>query len=288
MKKYTNIFFVAFIILVSVCACRPEPKETPTKGYLKCLVDESLFNVIKEERDTFVGLYKNTKVDLSAMKAREGIAAVLNGEAKIFISSRNLNNEEKDFLDKTKPEIKIFKFCYDGVALIVNEFESLDKITIEELKNILSGGKSSIQVFMPERNSGVYEYVKSEILNDEDPKNITILKSEKEIIDKIRNSRNMIGIVGLNMISNEKNIKAMHVSIGEKNIVGDNYYEPIPGYLVNGSYPLVRTCYILINEIGVYVASGFASFLTSTEGQKIVLKNNLGPATVPVKLKQLY
>lgn len=274
-----------FSILVSVWSCRPEPKETPTKGYLKCLVDKSLVNVITEERDTFVTLYKQSKIDLEALTAREGIAAVLNSEAKMFVSSRSLNDEEKNAYEKNKSNVRIIRFCYDGIALIVNEFESIDKITVSELKEMLTGKKLNIKVISPERNSGVYEYIKNDILNGNDPTNVEIMDDESHIIQKVRNSKGIIGVVGVNTLKDVMNIKTLQVSLGEKNILGDNYYEPIPGYLVNGKYPLVRIGYIFINEIGLYVASGFATFITSTDGQKIVLKNNLGPATVPVRIR---
>jgi hypothetical protein len=45
-------------------------------------------------------------------------------------------------------------------------------------------------------------------------------------------------------------------------------------------YPLSRLLLVYVNEINVGLASGFASFLTGNDGQKIALSNNLGPAAV--------
>ena len=67
----------------------------------------------------------------------------------------------------------------------------------------------------------------------------------------------------------------------------DNYYKPYVAYLLSESYPLVRTTAIFLNDIGVGLASGFATYLTSHDGQKVVADNNLGPATVPVKMVEL-
>ena len=287
MTKQIKIFFILSSIIFFIEGCRPEPKETPTKGYLKCFSDESLINVVRDEKDLFTDLYKNAKVDIEVVKAREGIAAVLNGDAKMFVSSRNLNAEEKEFVINTKSEVRILKFCFDALALIVNENEPMDKLTVDELKELLLSNKRNLKIYIPEPNSGVYEIIKNEILKGEKPDGVKILNGEGDVVTKIKSGRHAVGIIGLNVLKNIDGIKIL--SVGTKdNIIGSySFYKPLQGYLLDGTYPLTRTAYIFLNEIGLHVASGFATFLTSSKGQKIVMKNNLCPATVPVKLVQL-
>jgi phosphate transport system substrate-binding protein len=284
-KKWINIFFAISLIYI-IGGCEQEKKETPTKGYVKCLVDESLINVIEDERKEFLELYKDAKIDLQVVKAREGIASVLNGEAKMFVSSRAFNKEERDFIEKTKSDVTIYKFCLDGLTVIANYGCLIDSIKIEELNDILLGKSKKFSIFLPEANSGIYEVVKNDFLNGKNPTGSEILNSEKDVIEKVTNTKNSIGLVGLNSLKDYKRVRILKVGSVGNVFLKNAFYEPIPGYLVNGSYPLVRTTYVILNEIGVKVASGFTAFLTSYEGQKIVLKNNLGPATVPVKLRQ--
>lgn len=288
MKK--NIYKILLLIpLLTVwfAGCKPEPKETPIKGKLNCLVDESLFNVVKDEKDIFTDLYKETKVELAAVKAREGIAAVLNGDAKMFVSSRNLNDEETAFMKKSNSGIKVFKFSYDGLVLIVKNNENIDRMMIDDLKNLLLGVDKRYKITIPEQNSGVYEYLKNNLLEGKEPVNVSIAQNENEVINKIKEGKSVIGIVGYNTLKDLSDLKILKIGVKETLSTGTTYYEPHPGYFVNGEYPLMRANVILINELGLYVASGFTSFLTSTDGQKIVLKNNLGPAAVPVKLNQI-
>ena len=287
MKTVHSILLSIIFSLLSIEGCLPQPKETPTKGYLKCYVDESLFNVVKDERDLFVNLYGESKIDLVTVKAREGIAAVLNGEAKMFVGSRNLNKEEREFVRKNKSEVKVFKFCYDGIAVIVNDNDKRGKLSIDELKELLLGIKRNVKVIVPEPNSGVYEIVKNELLEGKDPAGAEVLNSEREVIDKIKKSKNTIGLVGLDLLKNVSGIVVLEIAGSDQDITGKKYYEPLPAYLVNGSYPLTRTTYIFLNEVGLHVASGFTTFLTGNQGQRLVMKNDLGPATVPVKLIQL-
>ncbi|MFA3783330.1 PstS family phosphate ABC transporter substrate-binding protein [Melioribacteraceae bacterium 4301-Me] len=275
--------FTLFIPLFLGCS---EPKETPTKGYLKAYVDESLKKVMIAERDKFVSLYNNAVIDLEFITAREGIAKVLNNEAKFFVCSRELNNEEKEFISKKRPDTKVFKFCYDGVAVIVPSVSAVDRIKIPTLINLLTGKDFSYKIYLPQKNSGVYEFITQKLLNGNEPKYVNIVYNEKDVIDKILKVKNAMGFVGIDLIGSNTKIKAL--KLGMNNANETTYYSPSQGYFVNETYPLTRTTIILLNEVGLGLASGFTTFLTSNEGQKIVADNKLGPATVPVKLIQLY
>ncbi len=281
-----DLIIVLSVLVLILSGCFPEVKESPTKGYLKCCTDESFYNVVNDAKVKFLELYPEAKIDISSIKAREGIAAILNGDIRMFVSSRNFNKEEVEFVRKTKSEVKIFKFCYDGIAVIERENEKIDRMQTNELKELLLGIKNNYKIFIPEANSGVYEYLKTELLDGKEPVKVFITKSENDVVEKVKQTKNSIGIVGLGVLKNSSGIDLIEIADSDRIINGIKYYEPLAGYLVNGDYPLVRTSYIIINEIGLHVASGFTSFLTSYDGQKIVLENNLGPATVPVKIVQ--
>ena len=286
MRNPTKILFLLLGFIAIFVSCQ-ERQETAIKGYLKCYVDESLYDVVKAERDTFVVHYPQSKIDLVTVKAREGITAVFNGEAKLFVSSRNLNDEERTFYDKQKSPLKGFKFCYDAVVPIVRDDDPREKITIDEIKKILKGETRGFTVFLPEPNSGVYEYLKEKLLDNQNPQNVSIAQSEKETINKVKSVRKSLGFVGLNTLSGVKGIKILEVASKTRSDGEALYYKPYVAYLVSESYPLVRTTTIFINDYGIGLAAGFSTFLTSYDGQKIVSQNNLGPATVPVKMVEL-
>lgn len=285
MKKNNALLFslLAGTLFFSF-GCK-ERQLSPTKGSLKCYVDESLYNVVLAERDSFMVRYPESKIELITVKAREGIASILNSEAKIFVSSRNLNDEEKSFLKKQKLDVRDYKFCYDAVVPIVNEDDPKENILVDELKMILRGEKKDFKVFVPEHNSGVYEYLKEKLLDKQEPKNVTIVKSEEETISKVKATKHSLGFVGLNTLANvSEGVKILEVGSKVRSDGEALYYKPYVAYLVTQTYPLIRTTTIFFNDYGIGLAAGFLTYLTSYEGQKIVSKNNLGPATVPIKM----
>jgi len=287
MKAKFKLLIILSAVILVLTACQ-DREISPTKGTLKCYVDESLYKVVKDEKDAFIKVYPESKIDLVKVNAREGITAILNGKTELFISSRELNDEEKKYCEQVKSEVRGLKFCYDAVVPIVSQKDSKEKTTLEELKKILLGQTLGYNVVIPEQNSGVYEYLKDKLLENKEPIGVSVVKNEREVIKKVENNKKCLGFVGLNSIKTDSD-KVKILEVANKIIEGtnDNYYKPYVAYLLSQSYPLVRTTAIFINDIGVGLASGFATFLTDHDGQKVVADNNLGPATVPVKMVEL-
>jgi len=289
MNTKLNKHFALSLILLALLAmgCGPEPKETATKGSIKCYADESLYSMVVDQRDTFVSIYPASKIEIEKVKAREGIVKILNGEIQMFVSSRGVTDEESKFIEKTKSEVKVIKVCYDGLTVIVDTNHSLARMTTTQLKQLLLGESKQYKVFIPDQNSGIFENLKVELLENKKPSGAYVVKNEEDVVKSVINNRNSIGVVGLNIAREAKGIKILRIGTDERSVTGGEYIEPVAGYLSNGDYPLIRECYIFLNEIGIGLGSGFATFMTSTPGQKIVLAHDLGPATVPIRYNKM-
>ncbi|MFA7418260.1 MAG: substrate-binding domain-containing protein [Melioribacteraceae bacterium] len=289
MNTKPNKLFALSLILLSllVSGCGPEPRETSTKGSIKCYADESLYSMVVEQRDTFVSIYPASKIEIEKVKAREGIVKILNGEIQMFVSSRGLTDEENKFVEKTKSDVKVIKVCYDGLTVIVDTNHSIARMTTTQLKQLLLGESKQYKVFIPDQNSGIFENLKIELLENKKPSAAFVVKNEEDVVKSVIKNKNSIGVVGLNIAREAKGIKILRIGTDERSVTGGEYIEPVAGYLSNGDYPLIRECYIFLNEIGIGLGSGFTTFMTSTPGQKIVLAHDLGPATVPIRYNKM-
>jgi phosphate transport system substrate-binding protein len=63
--------------------------------------------------------------------------------------------------------------------------------------------------------------------------------------------------------------------------------KPFQAYVALKQYPLWRNVQITLREPRVGLGTGFASFVASDSGQRIVLKSGLVPATAPVRIVEL-
>jgi len=288
LRKFFILPLFFIVSLVFLYSCK-EKQFTPVKGEIKASADESLFRVVDALKTEFEILYPNAKVTLTQAAARVGIPDLLEGKIQLFVCGRNLNNEELEFIKNNKKQnINQYKFCYDGVVLLVQKGDKKENISLNELRDLLNGVNKSYKIFMPQFKSSTYEYIKGTLLGGKDPVNVKLVDKESDILEEVKKNSKSIGLVGLNVIADSSAYKFLKVSADDNvSLTGTTYYEPHPGYLSHGEYPLAKLCYVFTNEVYVGVAGGFATFLTGNEGQAIVFKKfNLGPLHYTLKYKQ--
>jgi phosphate transport system substrate-binding protein len=66
-----------------------------------------------------------------------------------------------------------------------------------------------------------------------------------------------------------------------------SYYRPDQGWIYDKSYPFVREVYMITRETFKGLGAGFIQWATAEQGQRIVLKSGLVPATMPIRLVQI-
>lgn len=68
-----------------------------------------------------------------------GIASLISGTCDIAISSRNIKEKEINLAKQKGIDPYEIKVGLDGLAVVVNPQDSIDKLTIEELRDIFTG-----------------------------------------------------------------------------------------------------------------------------------------------------
>lgn len=123
-------------------------------------------------------------------------------------------------------------------------------------------------------------------------KDVKALRTNQQVIDYVARTPDAIGVIGVNWLGNRSDttnlsfrdeIRVMSVSADDI-ATPQNSYKPYQAYLYYGNYSLARPIYVLLNDPRNALPWGFASFLTSDRGQRIILKSGLVPATQPVRI----
>ena len=113
-------------------------------------------------------------------------------------------------------------------------------------------------------------------------KDVKALRTNQQVIDYVARTPDAIGVIGVNWLGNRSDttnlsfrdeIRVMSVSADDI-ATPQNGYKPYQAYLYYGNYPLARPIYVLLNDPRNALPWGFASFLTSDRGQRIILKSD--------------
>ncbi|MCD7942618.1 MAG: substrate-binding domain-containing protein [Bacteroides intestinalis] len=297
------------VILVLVSACQSKPKDgltdTYTSGVIAIAADESFQPIVQEEVDVFEGVFPLAGIVPRYVTEVEAVNLLLKDSLRLAITSRRLTPEEMNPFNSRKFFPQEIKIATDGLALITNKDNPDTLITVNDIRDILTGKTTQwreiypasrlkdIRLVFDNKNSSTVRFAVDSIckgapLSDQ----IKALKTNREVIDFVSKTPDAIGIIGVNWLSDRndsaglsfsKEVRVMSVSAADK-VTPENSFKPYQAYLFYGDYPLTRSIYALLNDPRSALPWGFASFLASDRGQRIILKSGLVPATQPVRV----
>ena len=209
----------------------------------------------------------NVAFEIAAEGSSTGVASVIDGTAEIGMSSRDVKEKEIAKAQSKGVEINKITIAKDGIALIVNEANPLDSITLEEIELIFSGDAvnwsavsiqtGSISAYTRNTSSGTYAVFQKMAMSSRDYGSETQkMAGNEQIASEVAKNVNGIGYVGLAYI-NTPGIKVLPVNGAQPD---------------SKDYPLARPLYYLTNKSEPLspLAQEFVDFSLSPAGQEIV------------------
>lgn len=311
-NREMKIKLILFILLiVSVFnACTEHDKNgkvlsTTTSGDVKIAVDETLLPIIDSQEQVFETIYPKADVNINYGPESDVVNLLLNDSVQMIVLPRELNKEEMAQFAKLKITPRTNKIATDAIALIINKSNTDTTLELADVREIIRGNKTQWNAFDKKSNLGainiVFDNSKSStvqyMINLVGKNNINgyALKTNEEVINYVGKNKNALGIIGINWISDrddsstiffKKNINIIGIK-GDPGDLGDDYfYQPYQAYLATKQYSLLRSVYTISREPRAGLATGFASFISSDKGQKIILKAGLLPANAPIRIIQ--
>lgn len=289
MKK----FFVFIIGIASLSSCNLKDditkKDSPTTGQLTLFYDEGLKLQIENQINTFKSIYEHADIKLIPSDEKTCIESLFNDSCKAIAISRPLSEKEleKFHAKNIHPESSIV--AKTAIAFIVHKDFPDSTLAIPEIIELLKGNDSSliagmhINLVFDNPNSGNTRQLKDSLIpNASFGKNISAEKNTEDLIKKITDNHNSIGVCDFSWLSDKddarvkeflKGIKILAIS-KEKNQVA---YMPDQSNLATMSYPLTRTICVIRRSAEFSLGKGVETFIAGPTGQLMFLKQGLAP-----------
>ena len=299
-----NTFVGLTLILGLFASCKDKPKngrtDTYSSGTIKFVSDESFSPIIDEQREIFEFVYPKAKLVPIYTNELDGVNMLMKEQVYLAITSRNFTDKEVANLEARRFQPIAIPLAFDGLALIGNNSNPDTIISVNDIKQILSGKVAkwkalypnskldSIEVAFDNKQSSTVHYCVDSLLGGKpiNSPNIYAVDKSAEVIDFVEKHPNAIGIIGSNWLNDKRdttnvtfkrNIRVMGVSRIHPATV-ESSWKPYQYYLWNGNYPLVRTIYALLNDPRHGLPWGFANFMSAdSRGQRIFFKAGLLP-----------
>jgi phosphate transport system substrate-binding protein len=310
----TNFKWIALVCGIGVLSsCDPSgttkkgtPANTPTTGEMTMWCDEGLKPILTTSIDVFDSIYDKAKVNAEYKQESDIVKALLDDSIEVAMLTRDLTSEEVAYFKTAGFTPKTILIAYDAMALIINPANRDTVFSVGEVKDILAGKTTTWQqrkrggpatdivVVFDDAGAGTVRFAKDSILRGEPiSQKINALNSNEDVIEYVRKNKGAIGLISANWISDTddtgvqsflKEIRLAEVGLE----AGKESFTPHQAYLATGQYPFKRGIwYIDASARNFGLAAGFASFLASDRGQRIIHKSGLLPATMPIRLMQV-
>lgn len=315
-KKNKNMKQITFLVMIALfaLACNEkktaatnnevksaDKEETNISGNIYITVDENFEPIIKEEIAVFESLYPKAKIHALYLPGEDAINRMASSDSfRLAIACRNANTSEMAQIQKQDASLRPMPIAQDAIAMIVNKANADSTLTIQQMKDIVSGKLTywkeinpkstlgNILLVFDNNRSGTVEFLRDSVLKNEkiNAKAFTATNSV-EVLDYVGKNAGAIGIIGVNWISDSDDRKYKGFLTNNRIVrlespkdcgAEGQYLQPYPGIVKLGCYPLIRNMYALNRESGFKLGTAFVSFLCNgTNGQRIILKAGLVP-----------
>lgn len=320
MKK--NIFFAVCCAVVTITAqtsCEPTKKGNYAHGSTIIACDATFQPILEQEINVFEAKYANSSILDLYVDEGAAIDSLLNmdNNVRMAIATRPLDKKEISYLNKNSRPVNQQAIAIDAIALIVNPENPISQIDYQDLVDILEGkfttwdmipgaegSMGKIAVVFDHQNSSTTRYMTDSLLNGKQfGGNVFAEKSPRAVFEKVRSTKNAIGIIGVEWLSpdlsggelTEEEIRKLEdenevfspdsistdvkvLAVSAKDRV--QAYLPDQYNIFRGLYPLYRQVYLISTSSPNTTGHSFFVFVTSTIGQKIILKSGICPKVI--------
>ncbi|MDD4856823.1 MAG: phosphate ABC transporter substrate-binding protein [Candidatus Krumholzibacteria bacterium] len=281
MPRRTLCILLALTLAISACS-RAKKNSIQVKG------SDTMVNLGQTWAEKYMARNPGDFVAVTGGGSGTGFSSLISCTCDIAMSSRNIKDKEMGLAEKrgiTPNEIKV---ALDGLAVVVNPSNPVDRLTMDQLAGIFSGAianwkevggaNEEIVVLSREVNSGTHVYFKEHVLRRGDPASkaefsprALMLSSSQAIADEVAGNSAAIGYYGMGYISKKQ--KPVSVAPDENS----QYVEPTIENVLGGHYPISRPLLLYTNGQPQGLVKRFIDFALSKEGQEIVLATDFVP-----------
>ncbi|MCL2144793.1 MAG: phosphate ABC transporter substrate-binding protein [Endomicrobia bacterium] len=287
--NHIKILLILFAAVISLSSCfRPDGKGGGYTASIQIKGSDTIVNLIQVWAERFAEMNPLFNIGVTGGGSGTGFAALINGTCDIAMSSREIEEKEKAMAESKNVNPVEHMVGLDGLAILINKNNPVDKLTLEQLRDIfmakitnwkeVGGEDRKIVILSRESNSGTHMFFKEHVLRHDDKKSkeefaprALLMPSSQAIYDEVYQNPNALGYVGMGFVNDR--VKAVSVAID-----GDSpYIYPNSENVMSGQYPISRPLYLYTNGQPLNLIKMFIDYALSEEGQKIVLETDFVP-----------
>ncbi|MGP8204109.1 phosphate ABC transporter substrate-binding protein [Methanoregula sp.] len=225
--------------------------------------------------DAYEQAHPEANIQVSGGGSGVGIQAIINQKVDIGMSSNTISAAQQ----AQDPNMNIITIAHDGIAIIVNPSNTIQSISLAQVKQIYSGNITSwasvngagvpntnqIVLVGRDSSSGTRAYFDSFVMNGvNDSMSMHEDNSNGAVAQEVAQTPGAIGYISIGYLT--PSVKAVPIMLANGTTIA-----PTVATVTDKTYPIHRDLFMLTNGQPTGLASDYINFLLSPAGQQIVV-----------------
>jgi phosphate transport system substrate-binding protein len=284
---------VCSLLAIAGCTTRTSTpdavEDTQTSGRISIVAGPELEVLMSQQTAAFQAMYPQASFSLRADASPRAVAELLAGRADVAAVPRELDRAERAAAVGAGIELEGYLVGRSALAAIVHSDNPVENLSRFELAAMLNGGlrrwdriggrPGAIVPVLPSL-TGETSLALAHMLLDSGTVTVpsVVVEDDSAVIARVRREPTAIGFIDASRLGAD-GVRALRISA----LDGLRYVRPDAQTIHEGTYPLIRSLHLYIRSRGPRLAGGFVTFVTSNDGQRLVLDAGFVPTSVPVR-----
>lgn len=272
-------------------------------------VDETFQPIIEEELQLFGARHPEAGLYPIFVSENEALRLLVSDSIRLCIATRQLSDKEKSIVESHTLRAKQALFAYDAFALIVNKSLPDSLITLDEIRDIVTGKitrweqlsrsahEGELNLVFDNEGSSTVRYITDSLCQGKAlAGNVFAQGSNLKVIETVKERTDVIGVVGADWLKekgdsalssfDQLDVKVMRVS--RFTGAGEEFVRPYQYHIATGRYPLVRTVYVITTDPRTKsMTKNFFHFLKGQPAQLVICNSSQMLPIMPVQVKSV-
>lgn len=290
IRNFTIVIIASIVVLVSCFSNESKYVALRVRG------SDSEVNLVQSIAENFMDQDSLVSVGVTGGGSGAGIAALINNKTDIANSSRAITDEEITIAKERGVYPYEIIFAQDVLAIIINENNPIQSLTLEQLGKIYSGEISNwkelggndekIMLYGRQSSSGTYIFFREFIVKTEYDQSMIGMSGTAQIVEAVRADKTGVGYVSAGYLDEKVRggLKVVEIQKDENTTA----YSPLDkSNVVSGNYAITRPLMQYTNGKPEGKLLEFLLYQFSPEGQKIIESNGFYPVDTQAIIKKL-
>ena len=313
MKKHL-LFLLSLATAAFAVSCGSDKKASNNwlaEDDVNVAFDETFRPIMQEEVETFSMMHPEAGMKPVYCSEDSALRLLLADSLRCCVVTRKLLPNELDIIKAHTLGAKQALVATDAVALIVNKNCPDSLITLDEIKQIVTGKitrweqlaksskKGTLSLVFDHSGSSTVRFMKDSLCAGRDiTGNVYASDSgtNRSVIEMVQRDPDIIGVVGTNwlkegvdsVLTSFKNLPVSVMKVSRKSGADAFYVRPFQYYIATADYPLLRSVYIINTDPRTQsFVKQFYFFLKGQKGQTIICNNSQLLPITPVQVKSV-